>query len=144
LLHCKNRDFAVFMGAQSCQKPKVYDTPEATASADLSTKINLMLCVARFSHYLKVMARDKIGSFAEVKDCEAWLNRWINGYVIANPENAGPDTRAKKPLKDARIDVKEVAGRPGHYQAVAYLRPHFQLETLTTSMRLVADVPKKK
>jgi len=131
LLHCKNRDFAVFMGAQSCQKPKVYDDPQATASADLSAKFNLMLCVSRFTHYLKVMARDKIGSFMEVADCEKWLNRWIKDYVLANPENAGPELRAKKPLRDARIDVREVPGRPGHYQAVAYLRPHFQLETLT-------------
>jgi type VI secretion system protein ImpC len=144
VLHCKNRDFAVFMGAQSCQKAKVYDTPEATASADLSTKINLLLCVSRFSHYLKVMARDKIGSFMEVKDCETWLNRWIKQYVVANPESLGPEGKAKKPLCDARVDVREVAGRPGHYEAVAYLRPHFQLETLTTSMRLVASVPERK
>jgi type VI secretion system protein ImpC len=144
LLHSKNRDFAVFMGSQSCQKPKEYDTPEANANAALSTKFNFLLCVSRFAHYLKVMARDKIGSFMEVKDCEAWLNRWIKNYVIANPQDAGPDTRAKKPLADARVDVREVKGKPGWYEAIAYLRPHFQLETLTTSMRLVAEVPKKK
>jgi type VI secretion system protein ImpC len=144
LIHAKNHDFAVFMGAQSCQKPKVYDTPDATASAELSSKFNLLMCVSRFSHYLKVMARDKIGSFMEVRDCEVWLNRWIQQYVISNPDSAGPETRAKKPLQDARIDVREVAGRPGHYEAVAYLRPHFQLETLTTSMRLVASVPERK
>jgi type VI secretion system protein ImpC len=144
LLHAKNRDFAVFMGAQSCQKPKVYDDPSATASADLSSKFNLLLCVSRFTHYLKVMARDKIGSFAEVEDCTKWLNRWIRDYVLANPESAGLEMRAKKPLRDARIDVYEVPGRPGHYQAKAYLRPHFQLETLTVGMSLVADVPEKK
>jgi type VI secretion system protein ImpC len=144
LLHSKNRDFAVFMGAQSCQKPKEYDTPEASANAELSAKFNFLLCVSRFAHYLKVMARDKIGTFMEVKDCEAWLNRWIKNYVIANPQDAGPETKAKKPLADARVDVREVKGKPGWYEAVAYLRPHFQLETLTTSMRLVAEVPKKK
>ncbi len=145
LLHSKNRDFAVFMGAQSCQKPKVYEGPKgaaATANAELSAKFNLLLCTSRFAHYLKVMARDKIGSFMEVSDCQKWLNDWINNYVIANPQDAGPDTKAKCPLADAKVEVREVKGKPGSYEAIAWLRPHFQLETLTTSMRLVAEVPK--
>jgi type VI secretion system protein ImpC len=144
LLHSKNRDFAVFMGAQSCQKPKQYFEPDANANAELSAKYNYILCVSRFAHYLKVMARDKIGSFMEVKDCENWLNKWIKNYVIANPQDVGEETKAKKPLADAKVEVREVKGKPGWYEAVAYLRPHFQLETLTTSMRLVAEVPKKK
>jgi type VI secretion system protein ImpC len=143
LLHSKNRDFAVFMGAQSCQKPKTYHDPAANANAELSAKFNFILCVSRFAHYLKVMARDKIGSFMEVKDCENWLNQWILNYVIANPENASDEAKAKAPLADAKVEVREVKGKPGWYEAVAYLRPHFQLETLTTSMRLVAEVPKK-
>jgi type VI secretion system protein ImpC len=144
LLHSKNRDFAVFMGAQSCQKPQAYFEPDANANAELSAKFNYIMCVSRFAHYLKVMARDKIGSFMEVKDCEAWLNKWIKNYVIGNPQDAGPELKAKKPLADARIEVREVKGKPGWYEAVAWLRPHFQLETLTTSMRLVAEVPKQK
>ncbi len=143
LLHSKGRDFAVFMGAQSAQKPKTYFDPAANANAELSAKLNYILCVSRFAHYLKVMARDKIGSFLEVKDCERWLNDWIMNFVIANPQSVGPEAKAKKPLADARIEVREVKGKPGWYEAVAYLRPHFQLETLTTSMRLVAEVPKK-
>jgi type VI secretion system protein ImpC len=143
LLHSKNRDFAVFMGTQSCQKPKTYFDPAANANAELSTKLNYLLCVSRFAHYLKVMARDKIGSFMEVGDCQRWLNEWIGNYVVSNPESAGEITKAQKPLSEAKVEVKEVKGKPGWYQAVAYLRPHFQLETLTTSMRLVAEVPKK-
>ncbi|HTU20110.1 MAG TPA: type VI secretion system contractile sheath large subunit [Gemmataceae bacterium] len=143
LLHAKDRDFAVFMGTQSAQKPKQYFDPAANANAELSTKLNYMLCVSRFAHYLKVMARDKIGSFMEVKDCERWLNQWIQNYVVVNPEGVGDRTKAEKPLSDARVEVREVKGKPGWYEAVAWLRPHFQLETLTTSMRLVAEVPKK-
>jgi type VI secretion system protein ImpC len=143
LLHAKDRDFAVFMGTQSAQKPKQYFDPAANANAELSTKLNYMLCVSRFAHYLKVMARDKIGSFMELKDCERWLNQWIQNYVVVNPEGVGDKTKAEKPLSDARIEVREVKGKPGWYEAVAWLRPHFQLETLTTSMRLVAEVPKK-
>jgi type VI secretion system protein ImpC len=146
LLHSKNRDFAVFMGAQSCQKPKVYEGPKgaaASANAELSAKFNFILCTSRFAHYLKVMARDRIGSFMEVSDCSKWLNQWIMNYVISNPEDAGPDLKAKCPLADAKVEVREVKGKPGWYEAVAWLRPHFQLETLTTSMRLVAEVPKK-
>jgi type VI secretion system protein ImpC len=146
LLHSKNRDFAVFMGAQSCQKPKVYEGPKgaaASANAELSTKFNFILCTSRFAHYLKVMARDKIGSFMEVSDCQNWLQQWINNYVVPNPQDVGPDTKAKCPLADAKVEVREVKGKPGWYEAIAWLRPHFQLETLTTSMRLVAEVPKK-
>lgn len=143
LLHSKNRDFAVFMGAQSCQKPKTYFDPAANANAELSAKFNYIMCVSRFAHYLKVMARDKIGSFMEVKDCERWLNDWINNYVIANPKDAGEEMKAKCPLADAKVEVREVKGKPGWYEAVAWLRPHFQLEALTASMRLVAEVPKK-
>jgi type VI secretion system protein ImpC len=144
LLHSKNRDFAVFMGAQSCQKPKQYFEPDANANSELSAKYNYILCVSRFAHYLKVMARDKIGSFMEVKDCERWLNRWIMNYVVANPQDVDEFTKAKSPLAAAKVEVKEVKGKPGWYEAIAWLRPHFQLETLSTSMRLVAEVPQRK
>lgn len=143
LLHSKGRDFAVFMGAQSAQKPKTYFDPAANANAELSTKFNYMLSVSRFAHYLKVMARDKIGSMMEVEDVQRWLNSWIMNYVVGNPQSVSEEVKAQKPLAAAEIRVQEVKGKPGWYEAVAYLRPHFQLETLTTSMRLVAEIPKK-
>lgn len=143
LLHSKGNDFAVFLGAQSCQKPKTYFDPNANANAELSAKFNLILNTSRFAHYLKVMARDKIGSFMEVAECGVWLNDWINKYVVANPQDVGDETKAKCPLADAKVEVRAVKGKPGSYEAVAYLRPHYQLETLSTSMRLVAEVPKK-
>jgi type VI secretion system protein ImpC len=143
LLHSKGKDFAVFMGAQSCQKPKTYFDPAANANAELSAKFNLILNTSRFAHYLKVMARDKIGSFMELGQCSTWLNNWLQQYVVATPELVGDDVKAKKPLADAKVTVRAVPGKPGSYEAVAYLRPHFQLETLATSMRLVAEVPKK-
>ena len=142
LLHAKNEDFAVFMGAQSAQKPKVYHEADANANAELSAKINYLLCVSRFAHYLKVMARDKIGSGMERDDCERWLNDWIGNYVC-DPATAGEELKARCPLSSASVEVREIAGKPGWYEAVAYLRPHFQLETLSASMRLVAEVPKK-
>ena len=142
LLHSKDNDYAVFMGAQSAQKPKTYFDPAANSNAELSTKFNLLMCTSRFAHYLKVMARDKIGSFMERGECEQWLNDWITNYCV-DPNGASDDTKARRPLAEARVEVREVAGKPGWYEAVAYLRPHFQLETLTTSLRLVAEVPKK-
>jgi type VI secretion system protein ImpC len=143
LLHSQGNDFAVFMGAQSCQKPKSYFDPAANANAELSAKFNLLLCTSRFAHYLKVMARDKIGSFMEVGECGVWLNSWISNYVVPNPQNVGEATKAKQPLQDAHVEVRAVKGKPGYYEAVAYLRPHFQLEALSASMRLVAEVPKR-
>jgi type VI secretion system protein ImpC len=142
LIHAKGQDFAVFMGTQSCQKPKTYFDAAANANAELSTKLNYLMCISRFAHYLKVMARDKIGSFMEVRDCDRWLNDWIANFCC-DPSLAGEKTKAQKPLAEAKVEVREVKGKPGWYEAVAWLRPHFQLETLSTSMRLVAEVPKK-
>lgn len=141
LVHCKGRDFAAFFATQSCQKAKLYNKDEANANARLSTQLQYMLCVSRFAHYLKAIARDKIGSFMSRGQCERWLNDWIETYKHPNPETANQDSLAKMPLADARVDVREVPGRPGHYEAVAFLRPHFQLDALNVSMRLVATLP---
>ena len=142
LCHYKNTDYAVFFGAQSAQTPKKYDRPDATANAAISARLPYIMATSRFAHFLKVMARDKIGSFMEATDCETWLNRWIQNYV--NPmEGAGQETRAKYPLREAKVEVKEIPGRPGSYNAVAYLRPWLQMEELTTSMRMVARIPPK-
>ncbi len=142
LCHYKNTDYSVFFGAQSTQKAKKYDRPEATANAAISARLPYIMASSRFAHYLKVIARDKIGSFMEATDCENWLNRWIMNYVNSN-ESAGPDTKARYPLREARIEVREIPGKPGSYNAVAHLRPWLQLEELTTSLRMVARIPQK-
>lgn len=143
LCHYKNTDYAVFFGAQTVQKPKKYDRPDATANAAISARLPYMMATSRFAHYLKVMARDKIGSFLEVEDCEVWLNRWINNYVNAN-EGAGQEMKAAYPLREAKITVKEIPGKPGSYNAIAWLRPWLQMEELTTSLRMVARIPSKQ
>jgi type VI secretion system protein ImpC len=140
LVHCKDTDFAAFFSVQSAQKPKVYDTDAANANARLSTQIPYIMAVSRFAHYLKAMMRDKIGSFMSRDEAEKFLNRWITTYVVPD-DSASPAVKARCPLRDARIDVSEVPGKPGVYRAVAFLRPHFQLDELTVSLRLVADLP---
>jgi type VI secretion system protein ImpC len=142
ICHYKNTDYAVFFGGQTVQKPKKYDRPEATANAAISARLPYIMATSRFAHYLKVMARDKIGSFMEATDCEKWLNRWILNYVNSN-EVAGAESKAKYPLREARVEVKEIPGKPGSYNAVAYLRPWLQMEELTTSLRMVAKIPEK-
>jgi type VI secretion system protein ImpC len=142
LCHYKNTDYAVFFGAQTAQKPKKYDRPDATANAAISARLPYMMATSRFAHFLKVMARDKIGSFMEANECEKWLNRWITNYVNSNPD-AGQESKAKYPLREAKVEVKEIPGKPGSYNAVAYLRPWLQMEELTTSMRMVARIPQK-
>lgn len=142
LCHYKNTDYAVFFGAQTAHKPKLYDKPEATANAAVSARLPYMMATSRFAHYLKVMGRDKIGSFMEASDCEVWLNRWIASYVNAN-DDAGEESRAKYPLRDAKVTVQEIPGKPGSYNAVAWMRPWLQMEELTTSLRMVARIPSK-
>jgi len=141
LCHYKNTDYAVFFGAQTTQKPKKYDRPEATANAAISARLPYIMATSRFAHYLKVMARDRIGSFMEASDCEAWLNRWIKNYVNGN-KDAGQETKAKYPLAEAKVVVKEIPGKPGSYNAIAWMRPWLQFEELTTSLRMVASIPK--
>lgn len=140
LIHCKGTDYAAFFGAQSAQKAMKYDTDAANANARLSTQLQYLMATSRFAHYLKSIMRDKIGSFMTRKNCEDYLNRWIKNYVVST-EEAGQDVKAKYPLKEARIDVSEIPGKPGCYKAVAFLKPHFQLDELTVSLRLVAELP---
>ncbi|MBL4795138.1 MAG: type VI secretion system contractile sheath large subunit, partial [Pseudomonadales bacterium] len=141
LCHYKNQDYSVFFGGQTAQKPKVYDDPDATSNASISARLPYIMATSRIAHYLKVMGRDKIGSFMEAKNAEDWLNRWISGYTNSNPD-ASPEMKAQYPLRDARIEVKENPGAPGSYSAIAYLRPWLQMEELTASLRMVANIPK--
>ena len=142
LCHYKNTDHAVFFGAQTTQKPKKYDRPEATANAAISARLPYMMATSRFAHYLKIMARDKIGSFMEAEDCENWLNRWIQNYTNANADS-GQEMKARYPLREAKVEVREIPGKPGSYNAVAWMRPWLQMEELTTSLRMVARIPQK-
>jgi len=140
LVHCKGTDYAAFFSVQSCQKPKVYDTDAATANARVSAQLPYIFAVSRFAHYLKAMMRDKIGSYMSRSEVDAFLNRWISNYVLLD-DNAGQAMKAQYPLREARVDVVEIPGKPGAYRAVAFLRPHFQLDELSMSLRLVADLP---
>jgi type VI secretion system protein ImpC len=140
LCHYKNTDYSVFFGAQTAQKPKVYDDPDATANASISARLPYIMATSRIAHYLKVMGRDKIGSFMEASDAERWLNKWIAGYTNGNPD-ASAEMKAKFPLAAARVEVRETPGAPGSYNAIAYLKPWLQMEELTTSLRMVANIP---
>jgi len=140
LVHCKGTDYAAFFAAQSAQKAAKYDSDAANANARLSTQIQYIMAVSRFAHYLKAMMRDKIGSFMSRQNAQDFLNRWISNYILLD-DNAGQEAKAKFPLREARIDVAEIPGKPGCYRAVAFLKPHYQLDELTVSLRLVADLP---
>lgn len=140
MVNAKGTNTAAFFGGQTVQKPKVYDKDSANASAELSARLPYVLAASRFAHYLKVMARDKVGSFQTKTDMQRYLNGWLANYVLLSPE-ASQEAKARLPLSEARVDVTEVPGRPGSYRAVAFLKPHFQLEDLSASIRLVADLP---
>ncbi len=144
ILHKKNTDIAAFIGAQSLQKPQEYDDPDATANANLSARLPYLFAVCRFAHYLKSIARDKVGSFKEREDMARWLDKWIRNYVDGNPNFSSEEQKASKPLREAQVVVEEVEGNPGYYSARFYLRPHYQLEGLTASLRLVSKLPSMK
>ena len=144
LLHRKNSDFAAFIGAQSLQKPFEYDDPDATANANLAARLQYMFACCRFAHYLKCIVRDKIGSFKERAAMEKYLNNWIMNYVDGDPANSSDVVKAQKPLAAAEVVVEEVAGNPGYYTSKFFLRPHYQLEGLTVSLRLVSTLPSQK
>jgi type VI secretion system protein ImpC len=144
LIHRKNSDLAVFLGSQTLNKPARYEDPAATANAELSARLPYMFSTSRFAHYLKCMVRDKIGSFKERREVQQWLNSWIENYVHADPSTASEDIRARHPLTAAEVVVEDVEGNPGYYSAKFFLRPHYQLEGLTVSLRLVSRLPSIK
>ena len=144
LLHKKNTDYAAFIGAQSLQKPAEYDDPDATSNANLAARLPYLFATCRFAHYLKCIVRDKIGSFKEREDMEKWLNNWIADYVETNPATASEADKARRPLAGAEVVVEEVEGNPGYYTSKFFLRPHYQLEGLTVSLRLVSKLPSGK
>jgi type VI secretion system protein ImpC len=143
LSHYKNTDYAVFIGAQSLQKPAAYYDPDATANANLSARLPYLFATCRFAHYLKCMVRDKIGSFKERSDMERWLNDWIRNFCV-DGSTASETQKAQRPLAEALVEVTEVEGNPGYYASKFYLRPHYQLEGLTVSLRLVSKLPSVK
>ena len=143
LLHRKGTDSAVFLGGQSLQKPQEYDDPDATANANLAARMPYLFSTCRFAHYLKCIVRDKVGSFKERGDMEVWLNQWIRNYVESDP-GASEEAKARRPLASAEVVVEEVEGNPGYYTSKFFLRPHYQLEGLTVSLRLVSKLPSAK
>ena len=144
LIHRKNSDFAAFIGAQSLQKPAEYDDPDATSNANLAARLPYLFATCRFAHYLKCIVRDKIGSFKERDDMQRWLQSWILQYVDGDPAHSSENTKARKPLAAAEVVVEEVEGNPGYYSSKFFLRPHYQLEGLTVSLRLVSKLPSAK
>jgi type VI secretion system protein ImpC len=142
LSHWKNADYGVFIGAQSLNKPAVYDDPDATANANLGARLPYLFATCRFAHFLKCIVRDKIGSFKERADMEMWLNKWVNNYTCDS--HASEEFKATHPLAEAKVEVLEVEGNPGYYTSKFYLRPHYQLEGLTVSLRLVSKLPSAK
>jgi len=144
LVHKKNTDFAAFIGAQSLHKPAEYDDPDATANANLAARLPYLFATCRFAHYLKCIVRDKIGSFKGRDEMERWLSNWINRYVDGDPANSSEGTKARKPLAAAEVLLEEVEGNPGYYTSKFFLRPHYQLEGLTVSLRLVSKLPSAK
>jgi len=144
LVHKKNSDFAAFIGAQSLQQPAEYDDPDATANANLAARLPYLFASCRFAHYLKCIVRDKVGSFKEREDMQRWLQDWILQYVDGDPAHSSEETKARKPLAAAEVIVEEVEGNPGYYTSKFFLRPHYQLEGLTVSLRLVSKLPSAK
>lgn len=144
LVHRKNTDYAAFIGAQSLQKPAEYYDADATANANLSARLPYLFACSRFAHYLKCIVRDKVGGFKERDDMQRWLNEWIMNYVDADPSNSSQETKARRPLAAAEVVVEDIEGNPGYYSAKFFLRPHFQLEGLTVSLRLVSKLPSLK
>ena len=140
LVHCKGTDYAAFFAVQSINKPRRYNSDQANANARLSSQLPYILATSRFAHYMKSIVRDKVGSFMSRAECEEYLQKWIMQYVVAS-DNAGPETKARYPLREAKVEVVEVPGFPGTYRAIAWLKPHFQLEGLSMSLRLVAELP---
>ncbi|HET9642628.1 MAG TPA: type VI secretion system contractile sheath large subunit [Burkholderiaceae bacterium] len=144
VVHRKNSDLAAFIGAQSLQKPAEFDDEDATSNANLSARLPYLFACCRFAHYLKCIVRDKVGTFGERDDMQRWLNKWIMNYVDGDPANSSEETKSRKPLAAAEVKVEAIPGNPGYYTSKFFLRPHYQLEGLTVSLRLVSKLPSER
>ena len=123
----------------SLHAPPRYDRVEATWNARISSMLQYVLCVSRFAHYLMIQMRDRIGSQLSPNDLERQLSRWLGAYCLGS-DGASDDMRARYPLREAGVEVREVAGRPGALACTVRLQPHFQLDSIATSFRLITDV----
>ncbi|HEY9133278.1 MAG TPA: type VI secretion system contractile sheath large subunit [Dyella sp.] len=141
LVYRKNSDFAAFIGARTLHEPAIYDNPDATANAELSSRLPYVFASCRFAHYLKCIVRDKVGSFKSRQETQTWLNDWLMNYVDGDPTISSESTKARRPLSAAEVKVEEIEGKPGYYRAQFFLRPHYQLEGMTVSLRLVSKLP---
>jgi type VI secretion system protein ImpC len=144
LIHRKNSDLAAFIGAQSLHKPAEYDDPDASANANLAARLPYLFATCRFAHYMKCMVRDKVGSYKSRDDMQNWLQNWVNQYVDLNSETSPEEVKARQPLAAASVVVEEIEGNPGYYSSKFFLRPHYQLEGLSVSLRLVSKLPSEK
>jgi type VI secretion system protein ImpC len=144
LIHRKNSDLAAFIGAQSLHKPAEYDDADATANANLAARLPYLFATCRFAHYLKCIVRDKVGSYKSRDDMQEWLQTWVNQYVDRNSETSPEEVKARQPLAAAEVVVEEIEGNPGYYSSKFFLRPHYQLEGLSVSLRLVSKLPTEK
>lgn len=140
LIYCKGENYAAFFGGQTTNKPQTYFSDFANANARLSSSLPYLLNASRFAHYIKAIMRDKVGSFMTASNVSTFLNDWITNYVLLD-DDAPQEIKAQYPLREARVDVTEIPGQPGCYNATVFLKPHFQLEELTASIRLVAELP---
>jgi type VI secretion system protein ImpD len=144
LTHCHGTSLAAFYGSQSLQ---AWDDPQVSArersvveiNMKLSSMLQYMFCVSRFAHYVKVICRDKLGSYTQAGDIERHLNDWLIRYATSHEESSA-EIQAKYPLRDARVEVREVAGRPGVFQSIIHLQPHYQLDQMTSAVRLVTEI----
>ncbi len=130
---------AVFYSNQSLAIAKEYDKEVATANSRISNMLQYVLCVSRFAHYLKVMGRDKVGSFSEAQEVENMLQDWLRQYT-ADDDNASPAVRARFPLREFEINVTPAGDKPGVYRCVVHLRPHSQTDELVGSLKLTTEL----
>lgn len=136
-------DFFAFYNNASVQQAKQYDDHLTGLNARLSAMLQYILCVSRFAHYIKVIGRDKVGGYHSAAECEQDLQRWLHQYTTASTD-ASLDVRARHPLREAHIQVREKRGEPGRYYSIIKLQPHFQLDQMLTTVKLVAELSPKQ
>ncbi|RZL40589.1 MAG: type VI secretion system contractile sheath large subunit [Rubrivivax sp.] len=144
LMHRRNTDVAAFISAQSLQKVPAYDNAEASANAPLAARLPYLFACSRFVHYIKCITRDKIGSFISREQLERFLNQWLQQYVDKDPAQSSESVRSQRPLAEAQVSLEDAGESMGYYAAAIYMRPHYQLEGLTVSLRMVTRLPSLK
>ncbi len=141
LCHCYDSDLMAIHSYSSIQNSKNFTNEQTNENARLSAMLQHILCASRFAHYIKVIIRDKIGSFVNARRCEEDLQKWLNEYASGR-DDLSWELQARYPLREAKVRVSETVASAGKFSCDIFLKPHYTASHLVAELKLNTELVK--